>query len=149
MSDAPAPPDPQEQGKSREPVGPGNPPPEHRFRPGRSGNPGGRKKHLSVTARMNELLARTEFNGQEIPGGRCLADLLAESLVRRAIEKGGRYAREVLDRCEGKVTQPVDIAGDGERVVTVFYLPTNGRDPSPDGNPPPTGPAGGLPLDPG
>src|SRR4051812_38660421 len=68
-------------GASDEPylVGPGRPPREHMWKPGQSGNPGGRPKGQSVTALMRKLLgprAQPEEAGA----------MLAERLLKEALQ---------------------------------------------------------------
>ena len=59
-------------------VGRGKPPAHTRFKPGQSGNPGGKRKGDSLTRRIAAILARETIGGRPISGGRCIADLLAE-----------------------------------------------------------------------
>ena len=72
---------PEHQGKNRE-VGYRSPPVETRFPSGQSGNPGGRPKGQSLTRRIADLLDGADLDGKPIPGGRCVADLLAEAIDR-------------------------------------------------------------------
>jgi hypothetical protein len=82
-------------------------PPEHtRFRKGQSGNPGGRPKGRSITAALRELLDR-EHNG------RVIAELIAERLVRDALQGKFPQAKEILDRSDGRVTERHEVAGTG------------------------------------
>jgi hypothetical protein len=76
----------EEQGNNRE-LGYKRPPVASRFRPGQSGNPGGRRKGDSLTSRIAGILARETIDGRRISGGRCLADLLAETIVRQALKQ--------------------------------------------------------------
>jgi hypothetical protein len=73
------------------------------FPPGVSGNPGGRRKGTSLTRRLNAILDRTEFDGEPLPAGRCVADLVAEAIVREAIAGRFPFAKGICDRLEGKV----------------------------------------------
>ena len=99
---------PDKQGKNRR-VGYGAPPLETRFRPGQSGNPAGRPKRKTLGERIADLLDETDLYGKPIPGGRSVADLLAEAIVREALKGKFAFAKEVLDRTEGKV--PDRVAG--------------------------------------
>jgi hypothetical protein len=92
----------QKQGDSRE-VGHKRPPVQHHFRPGQSGNPGGRRKGESLTSRIADILARETIDGRRISGGRCLADLLAEVIVMQALKGKFPFVREVFERMDGKV----------------------------------------------
>lgn len=73
--------------------------PADRIRPfmwkkGQSGNPGGRPRNESLTARLRRVLAQ-EHNGREI------ADLIAERIVKEALSGKFPFAKELLDRLEG------------------------------------------------
>src|SRR4051812_25425473 len=108
-SPADAPPVPTEdQGNNRE-IGYKRPPMASRFRPGQSGNPRGRRKGESLTSRIADVLARETIGGRRIPGGRCVADLLAEVIVKQALKGKFPFVRAVLERIDGKV--PDRIAG--------------------------------------
>jgi hypothetical protein len=74
-----------------------------RFKPGRSGNPGGRPKKLRITRMFEQMLSK--------PSGR--NELKA--VVRDILEKRGMAAvlllREMIERTEGKMAQEVEISG--------------------------------------
>ena len=71
------------------------------FMPGQSGNPGGRPKKKSITELYEKLLAEPEF----------MEDL--EASIRKMILSGRMVGqlqlKEMAERVEGKVTQPLDI----------------------------------------
>jgi hypothetical protein len=99
---------PDKQGINRQ-VGYGAPPLDTRFRKGQSGNPAGRPKRKTLGERIADLLDRTELDGRALPDGMCVADLLALAIVEGALEGKFSFAKEVLDRTEGKV--PDRVAG--------------------------------------
>lgn len=73
------------------------------FMPGQSGNPSGGPKGRSLTARLRALLEKGEINGKPIPGGKQVADLVVEGLLKGAIKGDVRHQTEVWNRVEGKV----------------------------------------------
>ena len=79
-----------------------HPPREYMWKPGQSGNPGGRPKDA-----IRELLK--EKSNQEV----------ADMLYGMAVKGNLNAIREYLDRREGKVTLPV--ANEGEVIVRVKY----------------------------
>jgi hypothetical protein len=100
------------------------PPPEHRFQPGRSGNPSGRPKvERFVSTAIAELQDSPGKTVQacisafkKARGSRlCGADHKAIALFRS--ENAARERSQVgainvaLDRLEGKVTQGIDVSG--------------------------------------
>lgn len=94
---------PEKQGRSRV----GNPPVEHRFKPGQSGNPGGRPKGRTLLSVVREILAKEGEKG-----------LTAAARGYAKQMKRGNFAhlKEYIEREEGKV--PDRIAGvEGEPVV--------------------------------
>jgi len=91
----------------------GLPPPVHtRWKKGQSGNPGGRPKGESLVALMRRVLER-EHNG------RPLMEVLAERLVKEALAGKFPFAKEVLDRVEGKVQDKLEVSG--PMTVKVVY----------------------------
>jgi len=78
------------------------PPVEHRFKPGQSGNPGGRPKGMSITGALRAALER-EHNG------RTIAELIAEKLIKEALSGKFPFAKEVLERADGKVTEKAEL----------------------------------------
>lgn len=88
---------PDEQGENRNNLG--------QFEKGKSGNPGGRPKgSVGMTKRIRELLL------SDSGGGKPVADVLAEVLVREAIKnpaKMWRFIQETIDRDEGVMERNV------------------------------------------
>jgi len=119
----------QTEGNSSEPepykVGHGRPPKEYQFKPGQSGNPGGRKKGESLTAMLRKVLER-EHNGRPI------GELLVERLVKEALAGKLPHLKEVLDRVEGRVVERMQV--DAEvRQGGIMVLPISAPDKT--GNP--------------
>src|SRR6266550_726210 len=77
------------------------------FKPGLSGNPGGRPKKL-ISAAYEELANKKVPND---PKGRTYAEVLAEGQFRAAIKGMTQAAKEITDRLEGKAPQPVELSG--------------------------------------
>jgi len=105
----------------------------HQFKPGQSGNPGGRPKKQPVTDylidqldqpipdTMKERLPQSfiEVYGCEATFGQ----LLAFKLVAQGLKGDMQAAKEILDRVEGKVTKKVDHSGSFtlENLVTASW----------------------------
>jgi hypothetical protein len=123
------------------------------FPPGQSGNPGGRPKGRSITALLREGMDKTALAiGVKLAEGQTVAEGITDKLLSMALDGNMESIAVILDRTEGKVSQPLDVTG--ETVQTVFYLPDNGRDghagtAETQGGPPATGAAGAVPLDTG
>ena len=81
------------------------------FPPGVSGNPNGRPKGRSITARLRELLEATELGGKPLKGGKQVADLVAEALLKNAIKGDVRHLQELINRVEGKVPDKHVVTG--------------------------------------
>jgi hypothetical protein len=79
----------------------------HKFKPGQSGNPGGRPKKKPLTDAYREALAEL------VPGdakGRTFAQLIAQQLVKKAaVDKHYLTAAEIADRVEGKADRSIDL----------------------------------------
>jgi hypothetical protein len=94
----------------------------HRFKPGQSGNPGGRPKKQPITDYLIDQLDQpipetmkaklppifVEVYGTEATFGQ----VLAFKLVSQGMKGDMQAAKEILDRVEGKVKQSVAMAGD-------------------------------------
>lgn len=89
---------PVKQGENRKqsPVG-------GRFLPGQSGNPNGRPKRKTITERMASILELEKLDGVEVPKGECVADVVARQIVVHACHGRFPYAKELIERLEGKV----------------------------------------------
>lgn len=77
-----------------------------RFKPGQSGNPGGRPK----TRVMSEMLCSIG-NEVEPKSGKTFFQLAAEELVRSAYNGDVGAFKEIADRVEGRTTQSVELHG--------------------------------------
>lgn len=88
----------------------------HRFPKGKSGNPGGRPKGRSITAALRKL-ADTDHNGKAV------AEVLAEVLMKHALSGKFPFAKEVLDRIDGKVPDKALVETKGEQKVFICAVP--------------------------
>ena len=77
-----------------------------RWKPGQSGNPGGRPKTAPLSHACRELLASLLPND---PKGRRYAEAIAEKLAERALKGDIRAAQELADRAEGRARQSIEI----------------------------------------
>jgi hypothetical protein len=77
-----------------------------RWKPGQSGNPGGRPKRTPLIDAFREVLSKP------VPGdmrGRTYAQAISEKLATKAVEGDIRAAQELADRAEGKARQTLQI----------------------------------------
>lgn len=84
----------------------GTPPVEHQFKPGQSGNPGGRPKSKLITRAYQEILERVDEKS-----GKTFAEIIAEVVVLAAKDKNLPAVKEITDRTEGRPNQPVELSG--------------------------------------
>jgi Family of unknown function (DUF5681) len=92
-------------------VGRGKPPAHSRFRPGQSGNPGGRKKGSRNLKSVLEEVMREEIELTE--NGKKRSVSLLEALIKRAVQEGLRgdlrAIKDLLDRYERHVGSEPEI----------------------------------------
>lgn len=88
-------------------VGPGNPPREHRWKPGQSGNPKGRPKTITLSEAYRRELAKVD---PEDPEGRTYAEVLAGKMREKAFGGDVAALRELADRTEGKPRQTLSLS---------------------------------------
>jgi hypothetical protein len=95
----------------------------HRFKPGQSGNPGGRPKKLPISERYEELaeleLPKKDRIKQGLPEGATYGDALAMVMFKAALEGNPHAAREIREAIEGKTGQRPEVS-DGKQVRVVF-----------------------------
>jgi hypothetical protein len=84
------------------------------WKPGQSGNPGGRPKKKPITEELERLLAEQAPNGD----GRTWAALIAEALLRKASTGDVRAIAELTNRIEGKPLQSLTVGTDWEEDST-------------------------------
>ncbi len=88
----------------------------HRFQKGKSGNPAGRPKGKSVTAALRAV-AEQEHNGKPI------IELLAERIIKEALSGKFTFAKEVIDRLDGKVPDKALVETKGEQKIFICPAP--------------------------
>lgn len=98
------------QPENREKTGPGVPPKEHQFKPGQSGNPGGRPKKKLLDEVLEELLAAGDSK-------ECYA--IGRALLKKARKGDSKTAQLVAERTQGKPRQPVEHTGPGGGPIQV------------------------------
>ena len=91
------------QGINTDKVGPGHPPKDKQWKPGQCGNPKGRPRSKPMTDMLKAMLDADD--GAEMKA-------ILKSAIKGA--KGGdfRYAKEILDRSDGKVADKVEHKGE-------------------------------------
>ncbi len=99
------------------------PPPEHRFKPGQSGNPGGRPKTKLITQAYRELLEQLDPKERKT-----LAQRLARKAVQQALKGNLAALKEITDRTEGKSVQPLSHSGLGSEPVAINVILGRKRD---------------------
>jgi hypothetical protein len=77
-----------------------------RFKPGQSGNPGGRPKIAPFSRACRELLEKPV---PDDPEGRTYAEAIARTLAEKALAGDIRAAQEIADRAEGRARQAIEI----------------------------------------
>lgn len=98
---------PENKGKTGK-VGRGNPPSEYRWKPGESGNPGGRPKKTPLADACRDLLEEAVPRDRS---GRSYAEAIAEKLAKKALRGNIAAVREIADRAEGKARQAMEVSG--------------------------------------
>lgn len=89
----------------------------NKWKPGISGNPGGRPKLL--TDELRSLLRQKVPND---PQKRDYAKLFIQSILQRSITKSDVLAKEVFDRIEGKASMSDEDAARSSNAVSVIIL---------------------------
>jgi hypothetical protein len=82
----------------------------HQYKPGQSGNPSGRPKGSSLTARLRKLLEQDDGK---------LAETLAKVAVREAAKGKYQHLKEVWDRVDGTLVTKIQIDAELEHMLTV------------------------------
>ena len=75
-----------------------------RFKPGVSGNPGGRPKTRLLSEAFRNRLGEVDPSS-----GKTNAEIIADTLTERAKIGDVKAAAEIADRCEGKAPQRLDV----------------------------------------
>ena len=81
------------------------------FKPGQSGNPGGRPKKL--TQPLEAFLARKDKSGKQY------AQLLIEAMVKRAISRSDTLVKEIFDRVEGRIPPAEETSGSRGNTIII------------------------------
>ena len=88
------------------------------WQPGQSGNPKGRrKKEDTITSLVQEILEETDTKT-----GKTHQRLIAEAMVRLAL-KDSQVLKELLNRCEGKVTDTIDMRTEAVNILYEMVQP--------------------------
>jgi L-rhamnose isomerase len=77
------------------------------WKPGQSGNAGGRPKKRSISEELERMLDEEAPNS----GGKPWAAVIAEALLRKARRGDVRAISELANRIEGKPHQSLDVYG--------------------------------------
>lgn len=81
-----------------------DPPKEHQFKPGQSGNPKGRPPKRPLTEIAEQFLDKNTLGGEAIPDGMTVAEAVVMGWFRKAIQGDPQARRDLLDRLEGAIT---------------------------------------------
>lgn len=83
------------------------------FKPGQSGNPNGRPKSKPFKAALQKAL---DAAGDD----KDMLKLVADALVGKAMMGDVPAIKELADRLDGKVSQPIDGDGEGGPIVMTW-----------------------------
>ena len=95
---------------------------DNQWKPGQSGNPGGRPKYKPISDKIREIL-ESDYTAD----GESYAEHIAQEIIKELLDKAGNLKhgfntallKEILDRSEGKVTDTHRI--EGEIPVSIVY----------------------------
>ncbi len=89
----------------------------YKWKPGQSGNPGGRPKKTSISDAYAKHVGKSVPEDVRLklrlPKGSTWADAMAVGQIRSAVKGKTDAAREIADRVEGKTAQAVTGEGGG------------------------------------
>lgn len=88
----------------------GQPPKEHQFKKGQSGNPRGRPKVPDISEALAMILNEEE-------GGEIALERVLKALRARAMKGDVAAIRELFDRAYGKAKQSIDHTSGGEKIA--------------------------------
>lgn len=91
-------------GEGRSPRSGTIPPPEFRFKPGQSGNPGGRPKTKLISQAYRDFLQ--EFDTKK---RRTMAQEIAKQVIQKALKGDLAAAKETTDRTEGRAVDQTQL----------------------------------------
>lgn len=97
------------------------PNPDTQFKPGQSGNPGGRPRKLPLTDRAAVVAEQTTFGGKPLPPGVTVADMVVLGWYKAAMKGDAAARRDLLERLEGKVTLKLEV----ETAVKAYDVTTS------------------------
>ena len=88
------------------------------FKKGEVSNPKGRPpKNICITTLVKEMLLELAPGTENNP--KTYAELIARAILQESVKGNIQALRELLDRIEGKVTQPIDM----ERDIILNFFP--------------------------
>lgn len=102
------------------------------FKPGQSGNPAGKKKGTKNTATILRKVWETKMEGKDPKTGRMrkmtVGEMAMYALAQKASKGDVVACREIMDRLDGKVAQPMEHAGAGGAplappIIQVEFVP--------------------------
>ncbi len=102
-------PDKQDENRNRKPAARRTPPVATQWKPGQSGNPAGRPKSLTLSEAYRRELAKIDDTD---PQKRTPAEVLAETMIKRAKTGDVPALKEIADRVEGKAKQTITLSTD-------------------------------------
>lgn len=79
------------------------------FKPGQTGNPGGRPKGRSLTSILRQALDEVSIGGEIIPLGLTAGEYLVQTIINNATKGDATLAREIFQRVDGKVPDIIEI----------------------------------------
>ena len=85
---------------------------EYQIKKGEVKNPKGAPRGKRITTLIEEALEKEH-------GGRKVAEILAEQILKQALSGNYQFVREILERIEGKVADR--ITGDSDGGLTVIF----------------------------
>ena len=101
---------------------------DNQWKPGQSGNPGGKPKGESITAKLRKVLDQPYT-----PDGKTVADHIVDTIVNEILKGKNGFntplLKELLDRVEGKV---VETRASVNKVIVQFEYHDRSKDKSDD-----------------